>query len=144
MGDRPPQPQRGPVGPPRPPSERGGFAPRPASAPPSTTIPPPIKPGQGRPAGLYRGGVPVVPPPRREAAPTGPVEGAETGPILPPKPKKGSPKLSDKQKGGRADLNTFSQLAAFFGPGSAPPPAPPEAKPAQPETPPPTDEPKPE
>jgi uncharacterized protein len=133
--DRPP-PQRQD----RPPSERAGFMPRPPS-----TVPPPVKPGQGKPGGLYRGPAlprstgPARPPVDEAAAPpaadgTPPAEGAAP-PATPPKPKKAGTKLTSQQKTGKAPLNTFSELAALFGPkAEEPKPAPPpeEPKPEEP------------
>ena len=108
--DRPPPRDRGPAGPPRPMGERAGFIPR-----PTPTVPPPVRPGQGKPAGLYRGPQP----------PTGPRPGAGGPPqqqppgegVAPPRPKgnRPAPKLNEQQKSGKADLNTFAQLAAMFG-----------------------------
>ncbi|MCU0703416.1 MAG: helix-hairpin-helix domain-containing protein [Fimbriiglobus sp.] len=130
----PPRPDRPPPRADRPAGERAGFIPRPAA-----TVPPPVKPGQGKPGGLYRG--PTLPrstgpvrPPVEETAPpaadgTPPAEGAT--PPQTPKAKKAAAKLTQQQKTGKADLNTFAQLAAMFSP---PPPAkPPETpKPEEP------------
>ena len=109
----------------RPPGERAGFMPRPPS-----TVPPPMKPGQGRPAGLYRG--PALPKPgpvRPPVEPTGLPAGEGTPPAEgtpPPKVKKSAAKLSQQQKVGKAPVNTFAQLAALF----TTPPTAEEPKPA--------------
>jgi len=132
-GGRPPQQQR-------PSGERAGFIPRPApSAPP---LPPPLRSGQGRPAGLYRGPQPtqINPPgPAPAAAPAG-----EVAPAPKPRNTKPSAKLSSQQKTGRADLNTFAQLAALLG-GPAPeapkPEKPKKKQEAPPEAPPVTEAP---
>jgi uncharacterized protein len=118
--DRPPERKGPPPGPPRPMGERAGFVPRPAS-----TIPPPVRPGQGKPSGLYRGPQPPTGP--RPGGPPGQGGPPPEGPAAPPpKPKvtRPTPKLSDQQKTGKADLNTFAQLAALFG-GAPPAPEPP-------------------
>lgn len=137
--DRPQRQDRPPMD--RPPGERAGFMPR----PPASTIPPPVRPGQGKPGGLYRGpALPQSGPPRPpvEVTPTAaegtpPAEGA-----APPKAKKAGAKLTTQQKTGKAALNSFAQLAALLGkPAEEPKPAPaPEAKPEEPKA----DEPKPE
>jgi uncharacterized protein len=119
--DRPPQqnrPPRPPQGdrPQRPQGDRPGFAPRPPrdERPPQPAMPP--RPGQGKPGGLYRGPQPVG---------TGPAPGGEGAP--PPKAPKVKARLSDQQKKGQADLNTFAQLAALLG-GAAPAPEQPKEK----------------
>jgi competence ComEA-like helix-hairpin-helix protein len=120
--DRPPVQKGPPPGPQRPIGERAGFVPRPAS-----TIPPPTKPGQGRPAGLYRGPQPPSGP-RAGAPPQLGPSTSESGPVTPPqKPKvnRPVPTLSEQQKTGKADLNTFAQLAAMFG-GESVQPEPPK------------------
>lgn len=133
--DRPPQRQDRPPQD-RPAGERAGFIPR----PPAGTVPPPMRPGQGKPTGLYRAPLPKVGPPRpvEETAPpaaegTPPAEGGSP----PPKVKKSAAKLTQQQKTGKAPVNTFAQLAAMF---TTPPAAPPEAPKA--EEPPKADEPK--
>jgi uncharacterized protein len=126
--DRPPvdRPERKgpPPGPPRPMGERAGFVPRPASS-----VPPPTRPGQGKPAGLYRG---PQPPAARGPVGPPPQQPAGEGPAAPPpRPKvtRPAPKLNDQQKTGKADLNTFAQLAAMFGGAPAQPEPPkPEKK----------------
>ena len=118
--DRPPQqrferpPQDRPQRQDRPAGERAGFMPRPPS-----TVPPPVRPGQGRPSGLYRG--PALPqggPPRPplDAPPPATAEGTPPaeGTAPPPKVKKSGTKLTSQQKTGKAPLNTFSELAALF------------------------------
>lgn len=99
---------------------------------PTPTVPPPIKPGQGKPTGLYRAPLPKSPPPRpTETAP--PAETAPTAEGTVPTPKKKqSNKLTSQQKTGKADLNTFAQLAALFGPKEEPKPAAPAPAPEAP------------
>lgn len=120
--DRPPPRDRGPAGPPRPMGERAGFIPR-----PTPTVPPPVRPGQGKPTGLYRG---PQPPTGRGPGPGGPPQQQPPGEGAPPPPRpkvnRPAPKLNEQQKTGKADLNTFAQLAAMFG---GAPPAPPEPPP---------------
>ena len=112
---RPPRPPQGDR-PPRPQGDRPGFVPRPPreDRPPQPAMPP--RPGQGKPGSLYRGPQP---------AGTGPGPGGEGAP--PPKVPKVKARLSDQQKKGQADLNTFAQLAALLG-GAAPAPEQPKEK----------------
>ncbi len=118
--DRPPQPPRPrpqQQGPPRPQGDRPGFMQRPQrdERPPQPAMPP--RPGQGKPGGLYRG-------PQPGGAPVPGGEGAPA-PQKPKAPK--STRLSDQQKKGQADLNTFAQLAALLG-GATPAPEQPKDK----------------
>lgn len=137
--DRPPRQDRPPMD--RPAGERAGFIPRPTSA-----VPPPVKPGQGKPGGLYRGPAlprstgPVRPPVGETAPPVAEgVPSAEgAAPPPPPKTKKAGAKLTNQQKSGKADLNTFAQLAAMF---TTPPAEQPKPTPPPPTA---TEEPKPE
>lgn len=147
-GERPPQPQRQERPPqPAPQGDRGFQRDRGAEQrgyPPRGGFQP--RQGQGaRPGG--RGPAPASPPTNPPAAqpPVAP-------PVAPPPPKKPSkpkplPNLSADKKSGKAALNTFGELLAFFKPPEppAPPPAPKdepkaEAPPAEPKP----DEPKPE
>ncbi len=120
--ERPPMQQRaqgrGDAGQQRPAGERGGFMPRPPGGPPQQ--------GQGR--GPGQGGGRQFPP--RGPRPAGP-QGSQTQyqqppapPLPPPKPSKpkAPAKLSTDQKQGKAALNTFAQLAAFFKPVEEPKP----------------------
>ncbi len=127
--DRPP-PQQGarpqPQGARPQPQAQGGFAPRPGPGGPPMGQRPPQQGGfRGTPppGGGYRdrGGPRPGGPPRQDQ---GPPPGYVPPPPRPNKPKP-TPKLSDDQKAGAAALNSFGQLAVFFG-GPTP-----EAAPAQ-------------
>jgi uncharacterized protein len=143
FADRPPHqqqpapPQPRPAAPPRPqPQTAGGpGAPRPFARGPQ----PPGR-GPGGPPGQRRFGGP----PRPQPQPAGPPgEGGQAPPAPaaqtpPPPPRKPRPqvavKLTDEKKAGKAALNTFGELAAFFKtrtePAAPPPPPPAEEKPA--------------
>jgi uncharacterized protein len=137
-GERPPREPRGdrgprPQGPPREPrGERQGG-------------PPPRGP---RPGGPPRDRGPAPAQPNQEGqAPARPVElppPPPARPTRPPRPPKPLPNLSSEKKTGKAALNTFAELAAFFKTKDEPekPPEPPkdEAKPAEPKA----EEPKPD
>ncbi|WP_202920268.1 Tex-like N-terminal domain-containing protein [Urbifossiella limnaea] len=116
-GDRPPQPPRG---------DRPGFTPRPQG------------PGGPRPGGPRPG---FQPRPQQQSA--GDAQGEAPKPAAPPPPPrkpmppKPLPKLTTAKKSGKAPLNTFGELAAFFKPEEAPkPPEPPAAEEPKPDTPP--------
>jgi len=135
--DRPPMQQR-PQGPP---AERREFAPRSGpGGPPMGQGPrpggPPMGQGQRPPQqGGFRGGPPQGGGYRDRGGPQGPRPGGpprqDQGPppgfVPPPRPSKpkAMPKLSDDQKAGAAALNSFGQLAVFFG-GPTPEAAPPQ------------------
>lgn len=124
-GDRPERPQQQPRGDRpayQPRGDRPGFTPRPGG------------PGGPRPGGRGPGGPPrphQQPQPAGEgpAAPPAPQQPAAPSPprkFGPPKP---LPKLTAAKKAGKAPLNTFGELAAFFKPEEptpAEPPKPPE------------------
>lgn len=134
---RPPQPPPRPQAPPpvqRPPAERGGFMPRPGGPPQGQQGPRPAGPPQGqRPPqqGGFRGGPPQGPrpsgPPQGPRPSGPPPQRQEQEPPPPPRPSKPKPmpKLSDDQKAGAAALNSFGQLAVFFGGPAAEVPPPP-------------------
>jgi uncharacterized protein len=63
----------------------------------------------------------------------------QAAPLPPPRPQKPKPipKLTDEKKSGKAALNTFGELFAFFKDKEAPPPAPVPETPAEAPTPPP-------
>ncbi len=148
--DRPPQQQ-----PSRPPAERGGFAPRPGPGGPPMGQGQGPRPGPGGPpmgqgqrppqqggyrggppqgGGGYRGGPPQGGQGSRPGGPSRQDQGPPPGYVPPPPPKPSKPrpmpKLSDDQKAGAAALNSFGQLAVFFGGpvADAPPPQEPEDK----------------
>ena len=117
MRDRPPMPPRdqGPPREPRPAGDRGGFQPRPGGPP---------QQGQGRGPGGPGGGRQFPPRGPRPSGPPQPMHQPPAQPLPPPKPSKPKPpaKLSTDQKQGKAALNTFAQLAAFFKPPEEPKP----------------------
>ncbi len=136
QGDRPPQPPRGDRPPYQPRGDRPGFTPRPQG-------PGGPRPGGPRPGGQRPGFQPR--PPQQQPAGEAPAEAPK--PALPPPPPKKQlppkplPKLTTAKKTGKAPLNTFGELAAFFKPEEAP--KPPEAPPPVAETPPAATEPPP-
>ncbi|MFO0798998.1 MAG: Tex family protein [Gemmataceae bacterium] len=110
-GDRPPQPPRGDRPPQPPRGDRPGFQPRP----------------QGQ-VGPRPGFQPRPQQPAREASVDTPKSTAPPPPPKKPLPPKPLPKLTTAKKSGKAPLNTFGELAAFFKPEEAPkPPEPPPA-----------------
>jgi uncharacterized protein len=130
-----------PAAEPRAPQQRGGFAPRPGGGPQGPARGPGARPPRPQP-GVWRAGQNPMPAPPPMGAPPGPASSTPPAPATPsgpPRPTKPKPvpKLSKEQQVGKAALNTFAELAAFFTP--PPPPAAPVAPPpppAQPETPP--------
>jgi transcriptional accessory protein Tex/SPT6 len=129
--DRGPRPERAPGGPPQqqPAGERPAFQPRgerPGFTPRGDR--PGFQPrgGQGGGQRRFGGRGPGGPPPRQGAgAPEqAPAEGvaaqAEAAaapppkPVRPPRPPKPLPNLTTEKKTGKAALNTFAELAAFF------------------------------
>jgi uncharacterized protein len=128
-GERPPREPRGErQGPPREPrGERQGPPRGERQGPPRGDRGP--RPGGGR--------GPGGPPREARPVPSGPVDlppPPPPKPVRPPRPPKPLPKLTGDKKTGKAALNTFAELAAFFKPEDEP------AKPAPPKV----DEPKPE
>lgn len=124
QAERPPQPPRGERPPYQPRGDRPGFTPRPQG------------PGGPRPGGPRPGFQPR--PQQQQPAGESPAEAPK--PTLPPPPPKKQmppkplPKLTGAKKSGKAPLNTFGELAAFFKPEEPPPPpAPPEPPPPAPE-----------
>jgi uncharacterized protein len=156
QAERPPAPPRGerPAPPPRPePRPGGGY--RAAGQGQRFGGRGPGGPGGGRgPGGPPRQG-PGAGAPAQPAGGTPPAEGAApqaAQPPAPPPPRKpaGKPKplpnLSAEKKAGKAALNTFAELAAFFKKEEPKPEPKPEAKPEEPKAetpPPPAEEPKP-
>ncbi len=103
----------------RPAGDRGGFQPRHGG-------PPQQGQGQGRGPGGPGGGRQFPPRGPRPGGPPQPMQHQPPAqPLPPPKPSKPKPlpKLSTDQKQGKAALNTFAQLAAFFKPPEEPKPA---------------------
>ncbi|MCS6866364.1 MAG: Tex family protein [Gemmataceae bacterium] len=144
----PPGQERRPSGPPR--AERStagaGTATGPATErPPRPPRPerPPIRPRTA--GGPSRGGAPATPRPASPptATPTAAVSPAPSPPTPPPPPPrkpakaKPLPHLSAEKRSGKAALNTFAELAAYFKAAEAesapsPPPPPPPGKTPQP------------
>ncbi len=134
--ERPPQPARDDRG-----GNRGGFQPRQGQGAGDRGGFQPRQ-GQGASGRFNRGPAgPGAPPPRPNAAPAGAQPPAQ--PVQPPSPPKppGKPKplpnLTPEKKAGKAALNTFGELLAFFKPPEPEKkPEPPKAEEKQAEEPP--------